>query len=180
MIAGSAVANYPPAQQPTTDKIVLDQKEAPHAVLQDDYSEVIKSIKQEIKKAPPSELVTDEQGDTFVITAYDLSVSSCGKPIGHPNYGKTATGYSLAGQSWHSARTISVDPRVIPLGSKVQIKFLDPRHHKYNGVYTARDTGGGVNGYHVDLFIGDFGEDDSSSEIAYAFGKTKAEIVILE
>lgn len=178
MIAGSAVANYPPAQQPTTDKIVFDQKKVPSFSLQDNSSEAIKAVKQEIK-APSSELVTNEQGDIFVVTAYDLSVASCGRPIGHPSYGKTATGYSLAGQSWHSARTISVDPRVIPLGTKVQIKFLDPRHQKYNGVYTARDTGGGVKGYHVDFFIGDFGEDDSSSEIAYAFGRTKAEIVLL-
>ena len=41
-------------------------------------------------------------------------------------------------------RTIAVDPRVIPYGSKVMIGGV---------IYTAEDRGGGVKGNHVDIFF---------------------------
>ena len=40
--------------------------------------------------------------------------------------------------------TIAVDPKVIPLGSKVRIGDV---------VYTARDTGSGVKGEHIDIYV---------------------------
>ncbi len=43
-----------------------------------------------------------------------------------------------------SGRTIAVDPRVIPYGSKVMIGGV---------IYTAEDRGGGVKGNHVDIFF---------------------------
>ena len=43
-----------------------------------------------------------------------------------------------------SGRTIAVDPRVIPYGSKVMIDGV---------IYTAEDRGGGVKGNHVDIFF---------------------------
>ena len=43
-----------------------------------------------------------------------------------------------------SGRTIAVDPRVIPYGSKVMIGGV---------IYTAEDHGGGVKGNHVDIFF---------------------------
>ncbi len=42
--------------------------------------------------------------------------------------------------------TVAVDPAVIPLGSKLRIDGLP-------GVYRAEDTGGGVRGAHVDVFM---------------------------
>jgi 3D (Asp-Asp-Asp) domain-containing protein len=42
--------------------------------------------------------------------------------------------------------TVAVDPAVIPLGSKLRIEGLP-------GVYRAEDTGGGVRGAHVDVFM---------------------------
>lgn len=43
-----------------------------------------------------------------------------------------------------AGHTISVDPRVIPFGSKVMINGV---------VYTAEDRGGGVKGRHIDIFF---------------------------
>jgi 3D (Asp-Asp-Asp) domain-containing protein len=42
--------------------------------------------------------------------------------------------------------TVAVDPRVIPLGSKLRIEGLP-------GIYRAEDTGRGVRGAHVDVFM---------------------------
>ena len=98
------------------------------------------------------------------VTAYDLSVQSCGKSLGHPEYGVTASGISLAGHTLESARAIAVDPNVIPLGSKVKIQFNEVSMQQYNGVYTAVDTGGAIKGNRIDLFFGDFGSNHPSSK----------------
>ena len=42
--------------------------------------------------------------------------------------------------------TVAVDPRKIPLGTKLVIDG-------YDTVFTARDTGSGVNGWHIDVFV---------------------------
>lgn len=74
--------------------------------------------------------------------------------------------------------TISVDPNVIPLGSKVLISFQDPAYKKYNGVYTARDTGGAIKNRKIDIFFGDFGANKASQK-TLNFGRTKAKVVVL-
>lgn len=59
----------------------------------------------------------------------------CSEDFGHEtSSGKTA----------RSEHTIAVDPAVIDIGSKVQINGI---------VYTAEDTGGGVKGDHIDIFV---------------------------
>jgi len=42
--------------------------------------------------------------------------------------------------------TVAVDPHKIPLGTKLIIDG-------YDTIFTARDTGSGVDGYHVDVFV---------------------------
>jgi 3D (Asp-Asp-Asp) domain-containing protein len=62
---------------------------------------------------------------------------------GSDGYRITATGtYVQAG------KTIAVDPRVIPLGKQVQIKFADGTIH----TYTAQDTGGAIKGNRIDIY----------------------------
>lgn len=108
------------------------------------------------------------------ITAYDLSVESCGKAPGTYGYGITATGVSLAGQTLESARAIAVDPNVIPLGSRVRIKFDNPNLKHLNGIYRAVDTGGGIKGNRIDLFMG-----EGSYDACIAFGRQTARVEIL-
>lgn len=112
-----------------------------------------------------------------VVTGYDLSVQSCGKYPGSPGYGITASGVSLVGHSLESARAIAVDPRMIPLGSKVRLRFNDPEWQHLNGIYTAVDTGGAINGNRIDLFFGDSG--NSVSQEALRFGRRGAKAVVL-
>lgn len=45
---------------------------------------------------------------------------------------------------------IAVDPRVIPLGSRVKVW---PNPHNYRGVFLAEDVGGAIKGRHVDVFV---------------------------
>lgn len=109
-----------------------------------------------------------------VVTAYDLSEASCGKGESHPSYGITATGRSLAGHTLESARAIAVDPSVIPLGSKVRIKFKDADMQQYNGIYTACDTGGAISGNRIDLFAG-----EGARSLAMKIGRRQAVAVVL-
>lgn len=88
---------------------------------------------------------------------------------GHMNdvqgYGETADGTHVESYVDFSPRIIAVDPSIIPIGSKVYIKFPEEiRHQKtadgkdfdMNGIYTARDTGGDFHKHenHIDLFVG--------------------------
>ena len=92
--------------------------------------------------------------ENYIATAYDLSPVSCGKSRDHWAYGITASGYNLKGHTWSSARTVSADLSVLPLGTKIHISFPEPYHYM-TGVYTVRDTGGSVHGNHIDIFFGE-------------------------
>jgi 3D (Asp-Asp-Asp) domain-containing protein len=62
---------------------------------------------------------------------------------GEPGVGtRTATGTSVR------YGVVSVDPQVIPLGSRLEIEGL-------GGLFVAEDTGGGVRGAHVDVWLPD-------------------------
>ena len=111
--------------------------------------------------------------ETFIATAYDLSPASCGKYKGHPAYGITASGYNLSGHTWSTARTVSADTSVLPLGTKIQISFPAPYRHM-DGIYTVRDTGGGVCGNHLDIF---FGEEAHTEAIK--FGRRMINVTVL-
>jgi 3D (Asp-Asp-Asp) domain-containing protein len=108
-------------------------------------------------------------------TAYDLSVESCGKRPGHPQYGITSTGTKAA-----AGRTVAVDPEVIPLGSRLFISFPE-EYSILDGVYTAEDTGRLIKGDSVDIF---FGEDREGSreiyESAMEFGVRYVDVKVLD
>lgn len=78
----------------------------------------------------------------LVLAALVLLMSQQGQPY-------TITAYCLQGTmrngSWVHHGAIAVDPNIIPLGTQVYIEDL--------GYYTAEDTGGGVIGQHVDIWM---------------------------
>lgn len=63
---------------------------------------------------------------------------------------------------------IAVDPKVIPLGSRVQIEFADGR----KVVATAEDTGGAIKGNRIDIAMATVDE-------AYDFGIQKVKVRVL-
>lgn len=102
---------------------------------------------------------------TCTATAYDLSFQSCGKRPGDRGYGITASGTHA------KYGTVAVDPRVIPLGTKLYIETSDGKF-KY-GYCTAEDTGGAIKGQKVDLFFPSYND-------CMQFGRRSVKVYILE
>lgn len=98
-------------------------------------------------------------------TAYDLSYASCGKLPDHPAYGITYTGTQAR------PGVIAVDPRVIPLGSKVYVQSLDGTRDY--GFAIAEDTGSAIKGQKIDLFIG-------NNAAALRYGRRNVRVYIIE
>jgi len=142
-----------------------------------DVCEVLKQMrKQYIVKVKPEKVIA-KQENLFIVSAYDLSFNSCGKSRGSKGYGITASGYDLRGHTLASAKTISTDPNIIPLESKVRLTFKEGKYKKYDGIYISRDQGEGIKNYHVDLFIGDY---VGSNKNARDFGVTQCELEIIK
>lgn len=74
---------------------------------------------------------------TFTLTAYCSCKKCCGKWSGGPTY---------SGVMPQEGRTIAVDPRVIPLGSRVYIDGY--------GEFIAEDTGSSIKGNRIDIYMG--------------------------
>ena len=98
-----------------------------------------------------------------------MSFESCGKYPGNPTYGITFSGTKAV-----KGRTIAVDPKVIPLGSSVYIKFPE-EYEKLNGWYIAEDTGSKVKGNIIDVFFG-----ESAFYEMERFGSRKIEVKIVD
>lgn len=154
------------------EKVAMAQESA-----QESASTKEKSVPQVVKEKPAPKPVS-KNTQTFTATAYDLSVQSCGKPIGHAQYGITSSGANIAGKTREQAMSIAVDPNVIPLGSQVKITFPEPYTH-FNGVYTANDTGGGIKGKKIDIFMGDFGSNNSNQSV-WDFGVREVKVQVLK
>lgn len=88
-------------------------------------------------------------------TAYTAYCNGCS--------GITATGINLRANP--GLKVIAVDPRVIPLGSKVWVEGY--------GYAIAGDTGGAIKGMKIDLFV-------PTTEQAFAFGRKQVRIKILD
>ncbi len=98
-----------------------------------------------------------ETGTEFYVTAtaYTAYCNGCS--------GRTATGLNL--KSNPNMKVIAVDPRVIPLGTKVYVEGY--------GYAIAADTGGAIKGNIIDLFM-------PSKTDAYRWGRKKVKIKILQ
>ncbi|MEK4145813.1 ubiquitin-like domain-containing protein [Robertmurraya sp. FSL W8-0741] len=91
---------------------------------------------------------------TVSSTAYTANCNGCS--------GITATGYNLKANP--GAKIIAVDPRVIPLGTKVYVEGY--------GYAIAADTGSAIKGNKIDVFF-------SSQSAAYRWGRKNVKIKIL-
>lgn len=94
----------------------------------------------------------------FTLTAYCSDSCCCGV---------WANGYTATGTWATEGRTIAVDPKVIPYGSRVLLIWPDGTQHSY----IAEDCGSGVNGNHIDVFFNDH-------QVARVFGVQSAMVYL--
>lgn len=119
----------------------------------------------------------DPELPTFVVEAHRSKLIESlqfGLPENdNPRAPKTfkATAYSLKGRTASGIETrpgvVAADPKVLPLGSLVQIKAGN-----YSGVYTVHDTGSAVKGNLVDVWM-------PSAKEARKFGRRAIKLQVL-
>ncbi len=133
---------------------------------------VSEPIPRIVEKGSREQVITTSRGDTRykrVITmnasAYDSSYASTGKRPGNKYYGITASGTKAR------PGVVAVDPRVIPLGTKLYIESLDGT--KDYGFAVAEDTGGAIKGNKIDLYFNTYSE-------CINFGRRNVKVYVLE
>ena len=111
-----------------------------------------------VEAEPVAEEVEPESLGEFKITHY----CPCEKCCGEWANGITATGTTAV-----EGRTIAVDPKVIPYGTEVTIRYQDGREH----TYISEDCGGAIKGNRLDVFM-------DSHEAALVAGVKYGEVFI--
>lgn len=99
-------------------------------------------------------------------TAYSANYADTGKKPGSPGFGITATGMRAR------RGVVAVDPRVIPLGTRLYIESMQRGVPDY-GIALAGDTGGAIKGNKIDLFFNTSREVDN-------WGVRNVKVYILE
>lgn len=123
----------------------------------------------EIHEAPPVEETTAAPAPqetylgSFKLTAYCGCTKCCGKNAKRGEDGEWLA-ITRSGVRAQKNHTIAVDPKVIPLGSRVRIGDV---------IYTAEDTGGKwVQGQHIDIYMGEH-------QIAAQFGCQRGDVYLI-
>lgn len=98
----------------------------------------------------------------FVATAYTAAEDECGKPVGHPDYGRTASGEMVR------RGIVAVDTDVIPMHSLIKIEGAG----ELSGVYEVKDTGGAIKGNRIDIYV-------PTKHEAFKFGRRDIKVYIL-
>ena len=118
----------------------------------------------EIPEEEVTQLDTEKNLGEFKISHYCACSKCCGKAEDDPWYGITATGTKV-----QEGRTIAVDPKVIPYGTEVTIRYQDGTEH----TYIAEDCGGAIEGNRIDVYM-------SSHEAARKAGLKQGEVFVKE
>ncbi|MCL4369400.1 MAG: LysM peptidoglycan-binding domain-containing protein [Chloroflexi bacterium] len=102
--------------------------------------------------------------------AQDRESSSRGDQKDGQSFIANVTAYTILGRTATGTRTrwgtVAVDPRVIPLGSKIRVDGFEE-------TFVAEDTGGGVRGNWIDIWFPDYGD-------ALRFGIQSRRVTIVE
>ena len=134
--------------------------------------EVLKEPTDQIVERGTRDIIATSRGDVrfkkaiyMSATAYDATFESTGKNPDHPLYGITRSGTQVR------PGVVAVDPKVIPLGTKLYVKSLDGSADY--GFASAEDTGGAIKGNKIDLYY-------ESPEVVRKFGRKNVLVYILE
>jgi len=143
-----------------------------HKYIENDLVES-RVLSNEIVREPISAIVTYGSGGTVATsrsssTRFSFMIDAVASAYTYGDSGHwgdvTATGKPV------QVGYIAVDPRVIPLGSRVYISYPDGR--SCYGFAVAEDTGGAIRGARVDLFF-------ETREEAVQFGRRRVKVYVL-
>jgi 3D (Asp-Asp-Asp) domain-containing protein len=83
-----------------------------------------------------------------------------------------ATAYSVEGTGasgkWSHPGTVAADRKILPLNSRIRVYGAG----RYSGDYTVEDTGGSVDGHHIDVYM-------PSTAEAKKFGRQRVKVAVL-
>lgn len=102
----------------------------------------LEGIQSFIDTVEPECLPPLEYVGAFYVTFYSNTVEQCGNDLGITASGKMVTEDPTC---W----TVAVDPKVIPLGTKLKIDLEGYE----NVVFEATDTGSAIKNYDIDVFV---------------------------
>lgn len=143
--------------------------------IEDEKKEETKEIEKEVKAVSYRELAENNPPEEYkqvieaTATAYCLCQKCCGKSPSSPGYGVTASGLKIIPGT--GMKVIAVDPKVIPLGSKVYVQGLNGAWDY--GYAVAGDTGGAIKSMKIDLYM-------DSHEETLSWGRKKVNIYVVD
>ncbi|MCY6370114.1 3D domain-containing protein [Clostridium ganghwense] len=156
------------------------QKETEYKIVYEDGKEVSRQVVGEkVIKKPKSKVIAMGTLKTLNLsrgsatyskklrmraTAYTSSYKDTGKRPGDRGFGITASGTKTK-RNPSGYSTVAVDPRVIPLGTKLYIKGY--------GYAIAEDTGGAIKGNKIDLYF------NTDSQV-YNFGVRYVDVYVIK
>ncbi|HHW66115.1 MAG: hypothetical protein PWP07_1205 [Epulopiscium sp.] len=127
-------------------------------VLSEPQDEIIEVGAQNTIKGSDGKIYKYKKVLTMNATAYTASYKDTGKYPGQPGFGITYTGTRAR------VGTVAVDPKVIPLGTKLYVEGY--------GYAVAEDIGGAIKGNKIDLYF-------NTLEEAVNFGRQQRKVYIL-
>jgi Uncharacterized protein conserved in bacteria len=156
-------------------------REKQYKIVTEDGKETEKKLVKDVVALSPVSMILEfgsvlnhktARGDTIrykkvldmKASAYTASYEETGKRPGDPGYGITSSGIRV------KKGVIAVDPRVIPIGTRVYIEVAG-KTPDY-GYAVAADTGSGIKNNRIDLYVDDYQD-------ALDFGIKKCKVYIL-
>jgi len=139
---------------------ILDER-----IIEEPIDEIIEKGSEKYLVASRGKVVRYKKALIMSSTAYDLSYESCGKTPDHPEYGITFSGTKAR------PGVVAVDPKVIPLGTRLYVEALDGSEDY--GFAVAEDTGSAIKGNKIDLFM-------ENHRDAWRYGRRNVRVYILE
>ena len=107
----------------------------------------------------------------ILVVAVSASAATPARTAGPQKF--TAHAYSIEGKAANGSKsclgTVSADPAVLPLGSKIRVSGAGT----YSGNYTVADTGQKVKGLVIDIYV-------PTAHEAKEFGKKRVRVEVLD
>ena len=106
----------------------------------------------------------------LVILLFGFLPAQTRRPVRTRTFEATAYAKRSATASGEEAQrgVVAADPRVLPLGTRIQVRNAGP----YSGIYMVADTGPNIQGRRIDIFI-------PNPQRAKKFGRKVVEVKVL-